>query len=171
MTATVTELDSHRLADARRRAIMAVLLESGPMRAKQIGEAVGMSVQQAERYIDWGRRAGVFDRHDIVGLTARGISVAFGYMPMPKAPKRYERTSADRPSELTESEVKWILDLYDADVTVEGIARTVRRKRSKVAEAIRAATGKDQLRWRSLNFKDVKVPGPKPVPRRPKTQA
>lgn len=166
MTATVTTLDTRRLADARRRAVVAVLLESGPMRAKQIGKAVGMSVQQAERYIDWGRRAGVLDRHDIVGLTARGISVAFGYMPMPKAPKRYKRTSADRPLELTEYEIKWVMDLYGADVTVEGIARTVRRDQNKVAEAIRAATGKDQLRWRSLN-----APGSEPAHRRPKTQA
>lgn len=169
MTATISGLDAHRMADARRRAIMAALLDLGPMRARQIGDVVGLTSEQVHRHIEWGRRAGVLDQHNIVGLTARGIAVAFGAMSMPKAAKRYDRASEVRPSELTEAEVKWVLDLYDADVAVEQIARTIHRTRAKVAEAIRAATGKDKLRWRSLNFKDVKVPGA--VPRKPKTRA
>ena len=87
-------------------------------------------------------------------------------MPMPAAPKRHARTTEERPAELTEAEVKRVMGLYDADMTVEQIAAAVRRSGPKVSAVIRAATGKDRLKWRGLNFKDVKVPGPKPVPRR-----
>lgn len=160
MTATVTDIEVHRRAAERRLSILRTMADQGPMRVKRICEVTFLGVPYVSRFLMWARSVDLVDHHMICGLTARGIAVAVGIMPMPSAPKRHARTSEERPSEITAEEAKRIMDLYDADWTVHQIALAVKRSYPKVSAVIRAATGKDRLRWRGLSFKDAKVPGP-----------
>lgn len=163
MTASVTHIDRMRIAHERRAAMIALLLDRGPTQAKHLGEAMGLSHHQTDVYLDWARKAGLVDRYLLCGLTARGIAVGLGLMPMPTGPRR-DTLSAHpkRDSSMSEDEVKRAVKMYEAEMAVTEIARLLRRQHGAVSAAIRAHLGVDKLGSRG-KFSRGKAPGPRPA--------
>ncbi len=81
--------DRYEVARMVRMDLMRCLLDHGPMRMSDARRVLGWTSQKIDHVIRWLREARLADDHPKTALTARGLFVATGLIPVPPG-KPYE---------------------------------------------------------------------------------